>query len=217
LKKNLTEIAWSTVKNHWLANPVLPDSISRHPDFLAVISGLATTNQFEGIRNVLKNEAIIPVGTPYMAGYENLALSKLGEIEYMTNRVKKYWGGMLGLGATSFWEAYDEKLKTKEQYVFYNRPYAKSLCHAWSAGPVAILPSAYLGLQPIEDGWNRFSVNPNIGTLKWVSASIPTAFGLIILDINENNMTLNIPIGVVAEWKGESIKGPQIINRKLLE
>ncbi len=79
-------------------------------------------------------------------------------------------------------------------------------------GPAAFLPSEILGLRPLEDGWKRFKVEPNLGLLKWVSATVPTAFGNIIVDLDGNNMTLNIPAGTIAEWNGKSISGPRVVN-----
>jgi len=212
LKNKLLKTSWSDSKKAWLANPEFPDKISRHANFLAVISGLATKDQFEGISRILSNDEVSQVGTPYMAGFENMAIARLGDVQYMINRTKDNWGGMLSQGATTFWEAYDPGQQGKEQYSFYGRPYGKSLCHAWSAGPAAFLPSEILGLKPIEDGWKRFSVHPDIGTLKWVSATVPTPFGNILLDINGNTITLHVPAGTIAEWNGEQIKGPQIIT-----
>ena len=212
LKVNLLQKAWSKDQRLWLGNPEFPDRMSRHANFLAIVSGLATVDQFAGIRKMLTTDEINTVGTPYMAGFENMALARLGDIQYMFSRVREYWGGMLGQGATTFWEAYDLKQQGKEKYSFYGRPYAKSLCHAWSAGPAAFLPSEILGLRPLEDGWKRFTVDPNLGLLKWVSATVPTAFGNIMVDVNGNNMTLNIPAGTVAEWNGKSIAGPRVVN-----
>ena len=133
----------------------------------------------------------------------------------MINRVRDYWGGMLSQRATTFWEAYDAKQKGKGMYSFYDRPYGKSLCHAWSAGPAAFLPSEILGLHPVEDGWRRFSVNPKPGKLKWVSAAVPTPFGIITLDLDGENIILNVPAGTTAEWNGQSIKGPKKFIGKL--
>lgn len=212
LKKNLLKTAWNENKKVWLGNPETPDRMSRHANFLAVISGLATKDQFEGIYKILTNDEVASVGTPYMAGFENIALARVGDIQDMINRVKGCWGGMLNQGATTFWEAYEPNQQGKEQYAFYGRPYAKSLCHAWSAGPAAFLPSEILGLRPLEDGWRRFTVNPNRGSLKWVSATVPTAFGNIVADVNGNHLKLNIPAGTVAEWNGKSIAGPRIID-----
>ena len=122
---------------------------------------------------------------------------------------------MLKLGATTFWEAYDTSIKGKDQYSFYDRPYGKSLCHGFSAGPAAFLPSEVLGLRPLEDGWKRFSVNPDLGNLKWVDASVPTPFGNIVIEIKNNTMTMNVPAGTTAEWKGMQIAGPKLITEKL--
>lgn len=211
LKENLLKASWSEDKGLWLGNPEFPERMSRHANFLAVISGLATPDQFEGIRNMLTNKENNPVGTPYMAGFENIALARLGDNQHMINQVKDYWGGMLNQGATTFWEAYDPNQHGKEQYAFYGRPYAKSLCHAWSAGPAAFLPSEIFGLQPLEDGWKRFSVKPNLGSLKWASVTVPTAFGNIVIDVDGNYTYIEFPAGTIAEWNGESYKGPGFI------
>ena len=183
LKSNLFKTCWSENKDMWLGNPESPDKMSRHANFLAIISGLATKNQYKGINNMLTTDKINSVGTPYMAGFENIALARIGSVQFMLNRVKDYWGGMLSQEATTFWEAFDPTQEGKEHYSFSDRPYGKSLCHAWSAGPTAFLPSEILGLQPIEDGWRRFSVNPNLGSLEWISATVPTTFGNIIVNI----------------------------------
>jgi hypothetical protein len=53
--------------------------------------------------------------------------------------VEKIWGGMLDLGATTFWEGFNPAEKGEEHFAFYGRPYAKSLCHAWSSAPVFLL------------------------------------------------------------------------------
>ncbi len=55
-------------------------------------------------------------------------------------------------------------------------------------------------------------MKPNLGLLKWASVSVPTAFGNIILDVDGNKMTLNIPAGTIAEWNGKSIRGPRVVN-----
>ena len=124
----------------------------------------------------LQDDSVKPVGTPYMAGYEMIALSQLGDVNYMLNHVKDYWGGMIKQGATTFWEAYNANDSFAEQYMFYNRPYGKSLCHAWSSGPAAFLPSGLFGLKPLEDGWKKFTIDPNPGGLKWASVCLRNNF-----------------------------------------
>ena len=215
LKEELQKVAWSEKKQLWLSKNDSTSEITRHPNFLAIVSGLASSNQYAGIKNVLTNENIKPVGTPYMAGFEVMALAQLGNTGYMLNHVINYWGGMLKKGATTFWEAYDPTETNKNQYSFYNRPYAKSLCHAWSSGPAAFLPSELFGLKPLEDGWKRFKVNPNLGYLEWASVCLPTKYGNILVDIEKDNIKISIPEGTTLEWKNKSTKGPGVLIDKL--
>jgi hypothetical protein len=208
-------LSFTAGEQRWLDNPEFPERISRHANMLAVVSGMAIKDQYSGIKKVLLNQSVSPVGTPYMAGFENMAIARLGKCEQMIDIVRNYWGEMLKQGATSFWEAYNPGETGKERLVFYDRPYGRSLCHAWSAGPAAFLPSEILGLRPLEDGWKRFSVNPAIGSLKWVSAAVPSKYGTITVDLQDSKLSLNIPAGTTAEVNGEVFKGPQKISKIL--
>lgn len=182
---------------------------------MAIVSGLTPSDQYGRIKALLENTAIQPVGSPYMAGFEVMALGKLGNTDYMQKHVNEYWGGMLKRGATTFWEAYDPEETYEKQYSFYGRPYGKSLCHAWSAGPAAFLPSELFGLKPIEDGWKRFSLHPNLGHLDWATVCLPTKFGNIVVNIDHDDIQISIPEGTTLEWKGNSIAGPRIFMDKL--
>lgn len=215
LRNNLYEAAWNSDESVWLSSKDCETERTRHPNFLAVVSGLASKKQYSGIQRLLENNAVKPVGTPYMAGFENMALGILGNTQNMLDQVKEYWGGMLDMGATTFWEAYDESLGEKEQYSFYGRPYAKSLDHAWSSGPAAFLPAQIFGLKPLEDGWKRFTMNPNLGYLKWASVNVPTKYGDITLDIEKDTVHIVIPDGTKLEWKDNSIEGPRELLDKL--
>ncbi|MFH0761936.1 MAG: alpha-L-rhamnosidase C-terminal domain-containing protein [Bacteroidota bacterium] len=148
------------------------------------------------------------MGTPYMYSFENMALARTGNVQSMLDRVKNYWGGMLEQGATTFWEAYDIEQKGNEQYEFYDRPYGKSLCHAWSSGPAAFLPSEIFGLRPLEDGWKRFSVDPDLGRLEWACATVPTPLGNITVSCYKDHIQIDIPAGTIMDWKGRHIEGP---------
>ncbi len=159
------------------------------------------------IQTALLSKAVQPVGTPYMAGFENIALSGLGAVEEMISRVKNYWGGMLERGATTFWEAYDPDAADNDSYSFYGRPFGKSLCHAWSAGPAAFLPMGIFGLEPLEDGWKRFKVKPDLGKLTWVSVTVPTPRGEIEITIENSVISLRIPPAAIAEYMGQELTG----------
>ncbi|MEZ5072951.1 MAG: hypothetical protein R2751_18900 [Bacteroidales bacterium] len=70
-----------------------------------------------------------------MRFYELEALCTLGEQAHVLGEIKDYWGGMLDLGATTFWEKYNPEMEGLGEHCRNcSRPYGKSLCHAW--GPV---------------------------------------------------------------------------------
>ncbi|MBT3192433.1 MAG: hypothetical protein HN341_07750 [Verrucomicrobia bacterium] len=219
LKAALLSKCWSSQKSFWLPGITPKDRryCTKHPNFLAVISGMATEGQYDGITKALKSESVPPVGTPYMAGFETMAVARLGDTQFMLDFVRRYWGGMLEQGATTFWEAYDPKQSGTQHYEFYGRPYGKSLCHAWSAGPAAFLPSEIVGLRPIEDGWKRFSIAPNLGDLTWVSIATPTLFGTISVDIDQNTIQVKIPEGTTLDYQGQSYPGPKHLTLSIKE
>ncbi len=196
LKSFLLEHAWSTIEDP-----------SRHAQFLSVLAGVARPEQFPAVKAALLGKKLPSVGTPYMACFENLALAKLDAVPEMLARVKHYWGGMLEHGATTFWEAYDADEKGNAMYAFYERPFGKSLCHAWSAGPAAFLPTGILGLEVLEDGWKRFVLNPDPDCLEWVAVAIPTPRGTIEITLEAGVMSLCLPPGCTAEYQGRTLRG----------
>ena len=117
--------------------------------------------------------------TPYMRYYELESLCFLGRQTNVTKMIKDYWGGMLKLGATSFWEEFDPSKKGAEHYAMYGRPFGKSLCHAWGASPIYLLGRYYLGVKPTAPGFATYEIRPNLGGLKWMEGKIPAPFGVI--------------------------------------
>jgi len=91
--------------------------------------------------------------------------------------MKSYWGGMLDLGATSFWEEYEPAKKGAKHYAMYGRPFGKSLCHAWGASPIYLLGKYYLGVKPLTAGYATYEVVPALGGLQWMEGTVPTPQG----------------------------------------
>lgn len=215
LQKVLREKTWDPKRKVWLAAPGTVPEYTRHPNIIAMVSGLTPADASNGILDLFEDNSIPAVGTPYMAGYEMMARAALGSVNYTLEKINSYWGGMLELGATSFWEAYDPLQQGKEHYSFYGRPYAKSLCHAWSSGPAAILPMAIFGIKPIGDGMKEIEIDPDPGYLKWVYATIPTPSGSINIELNGNLLQIEIPENTTVHFKGERLVGPARVQRKI--
>lgn len=117
--------------------------------------------------------------------------------------LKTYYGAMLDLGATSFWEDFDldwvagsgriDEVLTAEQKdihgdrgAFCYQGYRHSLCHGWSSAPTAFLLEEVAGIQIQEAGCKEIAVKPNLGNLTWVEATYPTPYGIIRVSHKKN-------------------------------
>jgi len=128
---------------------------------------------------VLKNDAIPPIVTPYFKLYELMALCKAGDLEYAQNMLDSYWGAMLDLGATTIWEQYDPSESIPAHYGMYGAPYQKSLCHAWSSGPIYFLGRYCLGVYPTTPAYETYAIKPQAGIYKSFKGDVPTEKGNI--------------------------------------
>ena len=93
----------------------------------------------------------------------------------------EYFGGMLNLGATTFWEefkiewaelacAVDVIPKDGEKDIHgvgenCYKGYRRSLCHGWSSGAVPFLLHDVLGIQIMEPGFKKVRVTPLLGKI----------------------------------------------------
>lgn len=136
-------------------------------------------------------------GVSAFLGYYILdAMAKAGNMSGGLEIVRSYWGGMLQLGATTFWEDFDiEWLKNGapidrfpdageiDVHAEYGRhcyqSYRHSLCHGWSSGPSSWLSKYVLGVEVIEPGCKKVLIKPNLCDLQWVRGTYPTPFGVI--------------------------------------
>jgi len=185
------------------------DAAGRHANLLAVLSGTATPEHAESLtEQVLLNPGIPAVGTPYMRSLEAMALARCGRQEAMLDVLRTYWGGMLDLGASTFWERFDAGETGEARHAMYGRPYATSLCHAWSAGPVFLLGGELFGCRPIEPGWARFTLDISEPPLTRLVGAIPTPHGEIRIQRSGQDMTVQLPAGTVMVCNGEAIAGP---------
>jgi len=109
--------------------------------------------------------------------------------------MKDYWGGMLNLGATSFWEEYNPTKTGADHYAMYGRPFGKSLCHAWGASPIYLLGKYYLGVKPTAPGYQQYVIEPQLGGLQWMEGSIPTANGDIKVSCSTKQIKVSSDTG----------------------
>ena len=172
------------------------DNVTRYANMFAIFFGYFNQQQQTAVKqSVLLNNSIQKITTPYMRFYELEALCAMGEQSYVLKEMKDYWGDMLKLGATSFWEEYNPAKKGAEHYAMYGREFGKSLCHAWGASPIYLLGKYYLGVSPTAPGYSTYTIKPELGGLEWMDGKVPTPSGEIELYCNKKTIKLQSPVG----------------------
>ena len=81
-----------------------------------------------------------------------------------------------------------------------------STSHSWCSGPTALLPQKVLGVEPGEKGWEKFTVKPQFGDLKWAKGTINTPRGEVKVswNVEKNNkksLCIDVPNHSIAEVK----------------
>ena len=173
------------------ADGSLDEQLTRYPNMFGLFYGyFDEAKRARVVKDVLLNDNVLKIQTPYMRFYELESLCSLGMQETVTKEIKSYWGGMLKLGATSFWELYNPSEKGVAHYAMYGRRYGKSLCHAWGASPTYLLGKYYLGVTPTQPGFAAYEVKPNLGGLEWIEGDVPAPFGRIHVKFDKKSVSV---------------------------
>jgi hypothetical protein len=192
LSKKIFETFWNDEKNallHSRENGLLSETVTRYANLFAILFGYADPCMKKKIRDhVILNDDILPITTPYMKFYELATLCEIDEKEKAIEFVKDYWGGMLKLGATTIWEAYDPSQSGDEHYAMYDRPFGKSLCHAWGANPVYLFGKYLLGVKPTSPGYRTYLIEPSLAGLEWIKGKVPTPDSVIEIFMDKNTI-----------------------------
>jgi hypothetical protein len=221
MRSKLIPSFWSNEKGAFVHNRVngsQVDKVTRYTNMFAIFFGYLDNEKMQSVKkNVLMNNEVQKITTPYMRFYELEALCAMGEQTYVMKEMKDYWGGMLNAGATSFWEKYDPSESGTQHYAMYGRPFGKSLCHAWGASPIYLLGKYYLGVKPTAPGYETYSIEPVLGGLEWMEGTVPTPNGDIQVYANSKQIKVKSDSGTgMLHFKSQtkpSCKTASIINK----
>lgn len=161
----------------------------------AALMGLSGLLPIDKANNLLSVGGVKDFSTFY--GYYMLqAKAKAGDYEGAMQNIKTFWGAMLGLGATTFWEDFnmdwlqnagriDELLPANKKDIhgdcgaYCYKGFRHSLCHGWASGPTSWLTEHVLGVSIVEPGCKTISVVPHLGSLQFAEGTFPTPFGIV--------------------------------------
>lgn len=147
----------------------------------------------EAIRKIDENGA--DGMSTYMGYYILTALANAGKTDRAVEIMKEYYGAMLSVGATTFWEDFhmdwldnsgriDEP--TPEGMLdihgdhgdFCYKGFRHSLCHGWASAVAVFISENILGVK-VGYGGDTVSINPKLGMLDYAEGCVPTRHGIV--------------------------------------
>lgn len=174
---------------------------------LMSLAGLLDDNEVEDV--IVKDNA--NGMSTFMSYYILSTITKTNGITDAINILKDYYGAMLDTGATTFWEDFDikwsrpdariDRILQSDEYDIHGengrfcyQGLRHSLCHGWSAGPVAFLAEYVMGIQILDAGCKKIKIAPNLGPLSWVKGAYPTPYGLVKVQVEQSNGRLSMHV-----------------------
>lgn len=157
-------------------------------------------------------------GMSTFMSYYILTVAAKGSVAGALDMLKEYYGGMLNMGATTFWEDFDISWLDNaapineiipegksdihgDNGAFCYKGLRHSLCHGWSSGPTAFLTEKVLGINVTKAGCKEITISPDLGGLSWAKGTFPTPLGIVSishrrLDDGTIETTIDAPEGV---------------------
>lgn len=146
------------------------------------------------------NEVIAVDGAKRFSTFYGLymldALAMAGMHDQALQIISDYWGGMLDMGATTFWEDFNiewmENSARLDEFTpegmndihgdfgdYCYPSYRHSFCHGWASGPTSWLTENVLGITIADPGCKTLKIEPHLGNLQWAEGTFPTPFGMV--------------------------------------
>jgi alpha-L-rhamnosidase len=166
---------------------------SKQAAALMLLAGLGNPQKLN--RDVLAKDGAHHLSTFY-GFYVLQARARVGDYQGALDNIRQFWGAMLDLGATTFWEDFnldwlpgaariDELVPPGKKDIhggygaYCYKGFRHSLCHGWASGPTAWLSQYVLGVQALEPGCAVVRIDPHLADLEWVEGTFPTSRGVI--------------------------------------
>ena len=163
---------------------------------VAMIALAGCCDEIKAAEEILEGSA---TGFSTFMSYYLLKAASKADITKTLSALEEYYGAMLKLGATTFWEDFniewakdaspiDEIPEDGKSDVhgdngaFCYKGFRHSLCHGWSSAPTAFLAEEVLGIHIISAGCKKVEIKPNLGNLNWAKGTYPTPYGIISVE-----------------------------------
>ncbi len=200
IKDSVYKLCWNE-KRGLLSDASGIDRFSQHANIFGILcDAIPEKDQKKVLEKIIKeaktsyakhNPDDIMEATFYFKFYLFRAMNKVGVSGDVFGEQLKPWHDMVNIGLTTFAE---------------NPEPTRSDCHAWSASPIYEFFATICGVNSSSAGFKTVRIDPNMGKLNYVKASIPHPKGTIKIELKKSENATNyeyadisLPDGVVGE------------------
>jgi alpha-L-rhamnosidase len=177
------------------------DALGLHEGSEALLAGALTDpREIEDLARRIYADPIRTVSYSPFNGYFVLeGMAAAGRWAEAGTLLDRCWGGMLRLGATTFWESFRAEwvdCLAPNDPIFCGTHGQTSLCHPWSSGPTRWLSDHVLGVTPSSPGFAAIRVAPSCGLVAACRGTVPTPAGGIAVERDGTSIRVHLPPGI---------------------
>ncbi|RZK80204.1 MAG: alpha-L-rhamnosidase [Pedobacter sp.] len=166
---------------------------SLHANMFAMDFGLVPATHVKSVMDFIQSRGMASsvygsqflLESLYDGAYADHALALL------TSTDIRSWYNMIRVGSTISLEAWDNKFKPNQDWN-----------HAWGAAPANIIPRRLMGVEPLKPGFETVSIKPQVASLSFAEAVIPTIRGAIKIAV-KTGKTYELKVTLPANMDGE--------------
>ncbi|MFN8346924.1 MAG: alpha-rhamnosidase [Spirosomataceae bacterium] len=204
LKKTIRTKYWDSAKKLF-ADREEKDEFSQHTNSLAILTGMATPQEAEGIANQLLTNAKLAPASIYFKYYLHQALIKAGKGNDYLKWLDK-WRENIQMGLTTWAETSDVD-KTRSD------------CHAWGSSPNIEFYRTVLGIDSDGLAFSKVKITPHLGQMTDINGTMPHPKGIISAGYKLENgkwkIQIELPKTITGSlvWKGKTLALKEGVNQ----
>lgn len=170
-------------------------NFSQHANILAVLEDAVPPPGQPSVMKIVLADSSLSQATFYFRFYLHRAMRKAGLAGDYVKQLDP-WRQMLALGLTTWAE---------------NPEPTRSDCHAWSAHPNFDLLATVAGIEPAAPGFREVTIEPHLGPLQKLTASLPHPLGDITVSYERKGESLIADVTLPEKlsgsfvWKGKKV------------
>ena len=177
LADKISEAVYKTCwdpSRHLLADTPAHKDFSQHANILGVLEDVIPAVEQPAVMKTVLGDPTLTQASYYFRFYLFRALKKAGLGNLYLDQLGP-WRHMLSLGLTTWAEKPEP---------------TRSDCHAWSSHPNFDLLATVAGIEPAAPGFREVAIQPHLGSLKQLRATLPHPEGDISVSYHRNGKSL---------------------------